>query len=119
MSIFTIERRKNFPSAFAGFFEDLKTTVHTSTGDSCGMFEFLNRCMRYWPYRCGATGIDDYLRGIGVDITSPKEDRDLFFIMELLINLLHWAPTHDYNDYQNTEFGFTLKKMILKMSLNV
>lgn len=109
-SIFTIERRKNFPEAFTKFFEDLQSTVSTSAGDSYKMFLFLDRCLRYWPHRCGATGIDDYLKGIGIDITAPKEDKDLLLTMELLINLLHWAPKQDYNDDQNTEFGLSLKK---------
>ena len=108
--IFTIERRKNFPEAFTKFFEDLQSTVSTSAGDSYKMFLFLDRCLRYWPHRCGATGIDDYLKGIGIDITVPKEDKDLLLTMELLINLLHWAPKQDYNDDQNTEFGISLKK---------
>ena len=30
--------------------------------------------------------------------------------MELLINLLHWAPKQDFNDDQNTEFNFLPKK---------
>ena len=61
VSIFTIERRKNFPAAFSKFFEDLQSSVTTSTGDSYKMFAFLDHCLRYWPHRCGATGIDDYL----------------------------------------------------------
>lgn len=104
-SIFTIERRKNFPEAFTKFFENLQSTVSTSAGDSYKMFLFLDRCLRYWPHRCGATGIDDYLKGIDIDIIVPKEDKDLLLTMELLINLLHWAPKQDYNDDQNTKFG--------------
>lgn len=109
-SIFTIERRKDFPAAFSKFFEDLQSVVITSTGDSYKMFEYLNRCLRYWPHRCGATGIDDYLKGIGVDITNPKEDKDLLLTLELLINLLYWAPKQDFNDDQNTDFSIALKK---------
>lgn len=110
VSIFTIERRKNFPAAFSKFFEDLQSSVTTSTGDSYKMFAFLDRSFRYWPHRCGATGIDDYLKGIGVDITNPKEDKDLLLTLELLINILHWAPKQDINDDQNTEFSISFKK---------
>lgn len=109
-SIFTIERRKNFSELFAVFFKDLNTEIFTSAGDKYILFTFLNRCIRYWPHRCGATGIDDYLKGIDVDITNPKEDKDLLLTLELLINLLHWAPEQDYIDNQNTEFGISLKK---------
>lgn len=94
-SIFTIERRKPFPEAFTKFFEDLQSPVRTSRGTNCKMFNYLNYCLRYWPHRCGATGIDDYLKNIGVDITHPKDDKDLLLVLELLINLLHWAPKQD------------------------
>ena len=109
-SIFTIERRKDFSAAFAAFFKDLRSTVSTSSGDCYKMILYLDRCLRYWPHRCGATGIDDYLKGIGVDFTAPKEDKELLLILELLINLLHWAPKQDYNDAWNTEFGLSLEK---------
>ena len=108
-SIFTIERRKNFPEAFIKFFEDLQSPVITSTGNS-KIYEYLNYCLRYWPHRCGATGIDDYLKDIGVDITKPKEDKDLLLILELLINLLHWAPRQDFNDDRNTAISLAFKK---------
>lgn len=110
VSIFTIERRKDFKDSYANFFEDLNSVVTTSTGESYKMFEYLNRCLRYWPHRCGATGIDAYLKGIGVDITNPKEDRDLLLTLELLINLLYWAPKQDYIDNTNAEFSISLKK---------
>lgn len=110
MSIFTIERRKDFPKAFAKFFEDLQSLVQTSTGSNLKMFDYLNYCIRYWPYRCGATGFDDYLKGIGIDITNSRNDKDLLLILELLINLLHWAPKQDFNDNRNTEFDFAIKK---------
>lgn len=109
-SIFTIERRKNFTEAFTKFFEDLQTPVVTSVGNSHKVFEYLNYCLRYWPHRCGATGIDDYLKDIGVDITKPKEDKDLLLVLELLVNLLHWAPRQDFNDDRNTDFSISIKK---------
>lgn len=108
VSIFTIERRKDFKEAFSCFFEDLSSTVNTSTGNSCKMFDFLDKCIRYWPYRCGATGINDYLKGIGVDITHPQTDKDLLLTLELIMNLLHWAPKQDRIDNTNAEFTFPL-----------
>ena len=113
-SIFTIERRKDFREAFSTFYADLQSPVTTSNGDDYKMLLYLERCLRYWPYRCGATGINDYLQNIGVDITSPKEDKDRLLTLELIINLLHWALKQDYNDYQNTEFSISLKKNDLK-----
>ena len=110
LSIFTIERRKNFPDAFFKFFEDLQSMVTTSDGARYKMFAYLDRCLRYWPHRCGATSLDDYLKGIGVDLTKPKEDRDLLLALELMINLLHWAPKQDFIDDKNSDFGISFKK---------
>ena len=109
-SIFTIERRKDFPEAFTKFFEDLQSPVVTTAGDTSKMYTFLDRCIRYWPHRCGATGIDDYLKEIGVDITAPKSDKDLLLILELMINLLYWAPKQDFNDDKNINWSISLKK---------
>lgn len=110
VSIFTIERRKIFSEEFSKFFEDLQSDVTTSTGDNYKIFLYLDRCIRYWPHRCGATGIKDYLKGIGVDITNPKDDKDLLLTLELLINILHWAPKQDFNDDKNNEFNILFKK---------
>lgn len=110
LSIFTIERRKDFSEAFAKFFEDLQSPVVASTGDTFEMFKYLDRCIRYWPHRCGAIGIDDYLKGIGIDIRAPKEDKDLLLTLELLINLLYWAPRQDHNDDKMNYLSVSLKK---------
>lgn len=110
MSIFTIERRRNFPEALTKFLEDLQSPVTTTAGETFKMFHYLDRCLRYWPHRCGSTSIDDYLKGINVDITAPKEDKDLFLIMEVFIILLYWAPKQDLNDNQNTDFSISFKK---------
>lgn len=109
-SIFTVERRRDLHAAFTKFYEDLQSNVTTSSGDNYKMSAFLDRCLRYWPHRCGSTGIDDYLKGIGVDLKDPKEDKDLLLTLELLINILHWAPKQDYNDSHNNPFSIAFKK---------
>ena len=65
--------------------------------------------MRYWPHRCGAVGIEDYMRAFNVDINNPQTDKDLLLIMELYVNLLHWAPKQDYIDDKSPDF-ILLKK---------
>ncbi len=109
-SIFGIERRKDFQEAFENFFEDLDSVVFSSNGTKHKVFDYLNYCIRYWPHRCGATGIDNYLEAIGVDINNPMEDRELLLIMELFINLLHWAPKQDHNDNISDIMGLSFKK---------
>ena len=109
-SIFKIERRKDFPTEFTKFFEDLQTEIITSAGNNYKMFGFLDRCIRFWPHRCGAVSIDDYLKSIEVDITNPKKDQDLLLTFELLINLLNWAPQQDSNDLKDLQFDLSFKK---------
>lgn len=109
-SIFTIERRKNFQETFDRFIEDLKTPVTTSNNAGYKMITYLNRCIRYWPHRCGAVSIEDYLNAIAVDVTKPKDDRDRLLILELYINLLHWAPKQDFLDNKSDILSFPYKK---------
>lgn len=110
-NIFTIERRQDFNKAFADFFEDVVNThVVSSTGQSFKMILLLEHGIRFWPYRCSATSIDSYLKQIDVDMTNPKSDTDFLLIMELLINLLHWAPRQDMQDDKDSEFSITFKK---------
>lgn len=109
-SIFTSERRRSFSEAFATFFEDLQSIVNTTTGNTLKIFAYLNYCIRYWPHRCGATSIEDYLKGIEIDITKLKEDKEQLLVLELLINLLYWAPRQDSNDDLNTELTIQFKK---------
>lgn len=109
-SIFTRERRKDFSESIADYFEDLQTEVITSIGDKYKMISFLDRCIRYWPYRCGATGINDYLKAIDIDKTNPKSDTDSLLTLELIINLLYWAPKQDSIDNHNADFSISFKK---------
>ena len=95
------------------FFEDLKTKVTKSSGKCCTVFNYLNHCIRYWPHRCGATGIDNYLEQIGVDITVPKSDKDLLLVIELLVNLLYWSVKQDEIDNKNNDFTILFVKKIL------
>lgn len=109
-SIFTIERRKDFPEAFTRFFEDLRTEVSTTAGVDYKMFDYLDRCIRYWPHRYGATGINDYLNRIDVDILNPKNEKDLLLTLELIINLLYWAPKQDEIDDRNRDWSLSFRK---------
>lgn len=109
-SIFECERRKDFAKSFTDFYEDLKTKVTKSSGECCTVFNYLNHCIRYWPHRCGATGIDNYFEQIGVDITAPKSDKDLLFVLELLVNLLYWSVKQDEIDNKNNDFTILFEK---------
>lgn len=111
VSIFTIERRKNFWESFTRFVEDLHLSkVTTSANAHYKMADYLDRCIRYWPHRCGAVSIENYLYDIGVNLTNPKDERDLLLILELYINLLYWAPKQDLLDREGDALSITWKQ---------
>ena len=61
-SIFTLERRKNLKECFSRLMKDMDfSVVQTAAGSNYLMSKYLNRCIRYWPYRCGVGNINDYL----------------------------------------------------------
>lgn len=97
-SIFDIERRGDFATSFADFFSDLNMSVALLDRETVNLFEYLNYCIRYWPYRYGAIGLNEYLRDIDVDIAAPKGDRDRLLTLELIVNLLYWAIEMDKSD---------------------
>jgi len=91
-SIFEIERRKDIVAAYKSFLTDLKKThVYTWTGFGSGtMRNYLDYCIRYWPYRHGASSISDYLENIFVFEDSEQEE-DILYALELFVNLLRWG----------------------------
>lgn len=109
-SIFEFERRRDFGKSFAVFFKDLETKVTTSAGMCYTVLGYLDYCVRYWPHRCGATGLDNYLREINIDITGLKDDKERLLVLELMINLLHWATEQDSLDATNDDFSVLFKK---------
>lgn len=111
VSIFTIERRKNFWESFTRFVEDLHLSkVTTSANAHYKMADYLDRCIRYWPHRCGAVSIENYLYDIGVNLTNPEDEIDLLLILELYINLLYWAPKQDLLDREGDALSITWKQ---------
>lgn len=110
ISIFTIERRKNFQESFEKFLDDLQKTITTSSNKCLKINDYLNYCIRYWPHRCGAISIQDYLCDIEIDISYLNNERDMLLALELYINLLHWAPKQDFQDSESDPLAFTFKK---------
>lgn len=97
-SIFTIERRMSLAEAVMAFEDDLSESVYPSGGEKSTVRKYLGHCLRYWPYRCGASSISDFLLNIGVDLNRPMNDRGRLLWLELIINLLHYAPEQEKKD---------------------
>ena len=114
-SIFTIEKQIDFNVAFADFLGDMdKSSVEISVGNKTSISKYLDHCIRYWPYRCGTTGIAEYLKAIDIDINNPNIEKDALLMMELFINLLHWAPKQYHQDTSNDMFGITFQKNVVE-----
>lgn len=111
-SIFTIERRKDFEASYSSFVSDLDTIVVTNYNSSIKFIDYLGHCIRFWPHRCGATGIADYLSAIGVE-DQNADDRSRLLTLELIINLLYWAPEQNRRD-QDPRWDIDYKKDELK-----
>ena len=104
-SIFDLERRKDFVTSFTSLFEELCTTdvCPEPTRLPMKMNLYMDYCIRYWPYRCGASSVPDYLDNCGIDITSPKSDVDFLWMLELYVNLLHWSQKQNSIDAENQQ----------------
>lgn len=117
-SIFTIKRRKDFKESYDKFISDLQTVVETTTGKNYKMIDYLNYCIRYWPYRCDAISIDDYLNGMIADKYTKQEQCKLLLALELYVNLLYWAPKQDYADDRDSNIGISFKKNDVEKEAN-
>ena len=103
-SIFSIERRMSLKEAIDRFEFDLIGEITPSGYSRCTIRKYLNHCLRFWPYRCGASSISDYLLNIGINDNYPMDDSGRLFWMELIINLLHYAPEQEKKDIASSPF---------------
>lgn len=115
-SIFTLERRENLGESVANLLTDLRQTkVVTVAEDTYKIIDYLEHCLRQWPYRTGAISIDDYLKRVGIDMTAPKDEKDILYILELLINLLKWAPILDFEEDEDDSYEYRYSEKITQM----
>ena len=106
-SIFEIERRNSFLEMFNGFYKDVKDTAYPfSDLRYIAMIDYLDHCIKYWPYRGGTSSISQYLNAIGINIEESRTNMDMLLIMELLINLLHWASKQIGDEHADDPYFF-------------
>ena len=107
-TIFALERRADFPTLYRQFLQDVKESYVDAASGKVKICNYLDRCIKHWPYRCGASRIDEYLFDIGIDFRNPKNDFELLRILELHINLLHWAPHQESMDDKDSVVAFKM-----------
>ena len=94
-SIFELERRSDFLADMDNLKKDLKATgITPASFKPMNMYQFLDESICDWPYRMAASSIRVYLDNLGIDEYADNMT-DALYILELYINLLHWAPEHD------------------------
>lgn len=97
-TIFDLERRLDLDTEFSRTIADLKTTtVQSKSFSSKTLMQFLNDCIRTWPYRQAATNINQFTASHGFELSDPETDDAMLYGYELLLNLLHWAPMFESN----------------------
>ncbi|CBK75289.1 hypothetical protein CIY_27140 [Butyrivibrio fibrisolvens 16/4] len=94
LSIFSLERQNDLRIEFNKIRNDLSTKVRVDSKQYT-IEAYLDVCVKFWPYRCGAISVKDYLNDIGVDTNEITEKSDILLYLELIINLLYWAPIHE------------------------
>ena len=90
-SIFDLERRCNLLEEYNQIVIDLKSTFV----DKKNLVWVLDRCIRTWPYRQGATNIESFASSHGFSAFNDTSEADILLTLELLINLLYWAPYYE------------------------
>lgn len=100
-SIFELERRSDLHSDYLKLIANLKATlIQTKSKGEKILYRFLDECIQDWPYRQASSSMNEYLSNLGVE-RQGDEITDTIFALELLFNLLKWAPTYDSN-FSNT-----------------
>ncbi len=115
-SIFAQKRTNNLRNSFTSLLDDIHSLEVSSSKGKFRMYDYLDRCLRYWPYRCGTTGIENYLKMIDVDINNTDDEMGMLNSLELIVNLLYWAPMQDQNDCNPLMKGFNFDSEIKRES---
>lgn len=85
------------------------TSVATKNFSSLSIDKLMDKAIKEWPYREAASSVDSYLIKKGIPAT-PRDELDILYIMELWLNLLHWAPAFDLK--HNSEFSSVFASVV-------
>ena len=90
-TIFDLERRCDLLTEYEQIVTDLRNTYI----QNANMIFTLGLCIRTWPHRQGAISIDSYANSHGFSALDDTSEVDALYSLELLLNLLHWAPPNE------------------------
>lgn len=83
-SIFDLERRIDLAAEYYSILENADETLKT-----------VMKSIRTWPHRQAALSVRSYADGHRFSFDKPRSEEEILYSIELLINLLHWAPEYE------------------------
>ena len=105
-TIFDLERRINLREEYEAIMEDMeRTTVTSKELHDISIDGLLNSSIKTWRYRSAATDIRSFAKNHGFCYYDASSDEDILYSFELMINLLHWAPTHEVKRASTFDFS--------------
>lgn len=109
-SIFELERRVDISEKISDIeFQLRDNKITCKDHHSRTIMSLINQAMQTWPYREGNSGISSYLdkKGIQFDSDEHRTIDDIYYTLELYLNLLYWAPEHERRRSVTIEFEFS------------
>ena len=82
-TIFDLERRIDLSEEYDEIYADITEHINV-VYDS----------IRTWPYRHATSDVETYAQKHGFSFNHAESDEDILYSLELMLNLLHWVPTH-------------------------
>lgn len=82
-SIFELERRTNLREEYIQLIQNKDDSLEEALAS-----------IKTWPYRQASTSVESFAEKHGFSFISPETDEDIIYSLELMVNLLHWAPIY-------------------------
>lgn len=99
-SIFDLEVRTNLIDEYEYLMEYIMKDNYnlSKTGD---IYDFLDSEFVNWVYRSSAVSIEGYLERRGLYIKEPESEMEIFWILELFANLIHYYILNNRGAYRD------------------
>lgn len=85
-SIFELERRTDLREEFRQLIRNKDDSLEEALAS-----------IKTWPYRQASTSVESFAEKHGFSFNTPETDEDIIYSLELMVNLLHWAPIYKNN----------------------
>lgn len=117
-SIFTLERRFDFDKEFKRLLDLLEKRdyINVDCYDK-SFWDLVNQEFKNWKYRISAVNVEQYLEDIGIDFDSiyNLNDKEKFYVLQLVINWVNYIISNDliYDGFTEDDRKKYLKPVIV------